>query len=260
MGRLNLYVHYDSVTNHFMTRGITMTVKDFSQQYLPQNIILANAPEEFGRFDVQTDFKILRGQGEVFDYIDLCHKEQRRMSNWIDFDSIEMMHQLTPYEISELLYLFHANKALRSPFFYKLQNNYVYLTMPNGLTKTYYRHMVHFYPRFQRSISEHMEEMLNENAHWLMRRKHKVSPLPLEIVERLSPLFMNGLKIDFKQAYAIHNDWYLPLYIIEDELTHLTRMLPKELQIGELIYQENLSSWNLKNKIISSKDDMEEQL
>ncbi|MGX7108942.1 hypothetical protein [Facklamia miroungae] len=258
MSRINLYVHYDAVTNYFMTRGITLKTIDFNRQYLPQNIILADAPEEFGRFDVQTDFKILRNQTEVLDYFELCQKEGRRMSNWIDFDSIEMMHQLTPVEISELLYLFHANKALRSPFFYKLQNNYVYLTMSNGLNKTYYRHMSHFYGRFARSLSEHVANMINENIHWLTRRKKIVQPIPINLVEELSPLFMSGLKIDFRQAIKEIDAWSIPLYIIEDELTYLTRNFDRKDAVGQIIYQESGSQWRIENLNQELEDKTEE--
>ncbi len=249
MARLNLYIHYDSVTNHFMTRGFDFTTTDFSKQYLPQNLILANAPEEFGRYDVQTDFKILRGQNEVYDYIDLCFKENRRMSNWIDFDSLELMHQLAPFEIAELLYLFHANKALKSPFFYKLQNNYVYLTMPNGLNKTYYRHMSHFYPRFQRVLSERVNDMANETAGWFRRRRYQILPFPLGQVEELSPLFMNGLKIDFQQAYEESNSWHIPLFIIEDQLTLLTRSLPLTQKVGKITYSLSEGMWQVEIKV-----------
>ena len=62
MKRVNLYVHYDSVTNYMMTRALSLTSDDFSAQNLPNNLILAEAPANFGRFDVQTNFKILRGR------------------------------------------------------------------------------------------------------------------------------------------------------------------------------------------------------
>ena len=64
MKRVNLYVHYDSVTNYMMTRALSLTSDDFSAQNLPNNLILAEAPANFGRFDVQTNFKILRGRSE----------------------------------------------------------------------------------------------------------------------------------------------------------------------------------------------------
>lgn len=256
MGRLNLYVHYDSVTNHFLTRGVDMVVTDFPNNYLPQNMILSNAAEDFGRYDIHTDFKILRGQAEVVDYLDLCHKEKRRIANWIDFDSVEMMHQLFPLEIAELLYLFHANKALKSPFFYKLQNNYVYLTMANGLVKTYYRHMTHFYNRIQRVLVENVNDLLNENGSWLIKRKKEATIIPPDMVEALSPLFMNGLKIDFNQAMEFDNTWIIPLFVIEDQLTLLSRDIPVSQRVGDIMYHVNAREWQL--EITVKNDDSEE--
>ncbi|EPH07656.1 hypothetical protein [Facklamia hominis] len=258
MSRLNVYVHYDSVTNHFMTRGVRLNTIDFLKPYMPQNIILADEQEEFGRFDIHTNFKILKGQTMVADYFDICFKEKRRMSNWIDFDSVEMMHQLTPIEISEILYLFHATKALRSPFFYKLQNNFVYLNMPNGLTKTYYRHMTQFYPRFQRSITGHMQEILNERISWFNRRKIQVERLPQKQVERLSPLFLNGIKFDFNQAYENQDSWHIPLFVIEDELTQLTRDLPISKAVADLAYCQSKQSWTLELYLSNESESLEE--
>lgn len=78
MSRVNLYVHYDSVTNHIMTRGIDLVLEDFEFQYMPNNIILAQAPPEVGRFDAQTNFKVLRNKTEVANYFEA---EQRRVAN-----------------------------------------------------------------------------------------------------------------------------------------------------------------------------------
>lgn len=254
MSRINLYVHYDAVTNYFMTRGISLSVLDFGPQYMPQNLILSDAPEELGRFDAQTDFKILRNQNEVIDYLKICEKNNRHLSNWIDFDSVEMMHLLTPVEISELLYLFHAKRALRSPFFYKLQNNYVYLTMSNGLNKTYYRHMTHFYPRFSRALTDYVQALVNENNHWLTLRKKNIEPMPISLVEELSPFFMNGLKIDFQQAVKEIDSWCIPLFEIEDEMTQLTRNKERSRAVAEIIFQEAGSRWSLANRSKKSEE------
>lgn len=245
MSRINLYVHYDSVTNHIMTRAISLRSSDFNEQYMPTHLILGESPPEFGRYDAQTNFKILRGQTEVYDYMEICRKENIRMSNWIDFESIELMHQLTPTEISELLYLFHAHKTLRSAFFYKLQNNYVYLTLPNGLNKMYYRHVTHFYPRFQRVIQEETTKLVNEGKSRFFGRKEVVASLPMNIVDQLSPLFASGIKINYSQAEQRENSWRIPLMIIEDELTLLTQNQVLKEAVGVLVYDTQSSQWSI---------------
>lgn len=245
MGRINLYVHYDSVTNHIMTRAISLRSSDFNEQYMPTNLILGEAPPEFGRFDAQTNFKILRGHTEVYDYMEMCRKENIRMSNWIDFESIELMHQLSPTEISELLYLFHSHKTLRSAFFYKLQNNYVFLTLPNGLNKMYYRHVTHFYLRFQRVIQEETSKLVNEGKSRFFGKKLVVASLPTVIVEQLSPLFASGIKINYSQAEQREHTWRIPLMIIEDELTLLSQNQALNESVGVLIYDTQGQTWQL---------------
>ena len=244
MSQLNLYIHYDSVTNHMMTRGIDLRVDDFPPSYFPKNLILAEAPKDFGRFDPQTNFKILRGSEEVRDYMMTTDKQKVRMSNWIDFESIESMHLLTPNEISELLYLFHANRSMKSAFFYKLQNNYVYLTLPNGLNKMFYRHVQHFLPRFQRGLTQTMEQLIRENNRiWFARRKVVLPLLDGEIAEKMVDFFADGLKVNFKQYHQEGSRWFIPLDIIEDELTLLSRdQLPQD-HIGYLIYDSDNGTW-----------------
>lgn len=248
MSRVNLYAHYDSVTNYMMTRGINLLSIDFDVPYFPDNIILAEAPEEFGRYDAQTNFKIIRGKTEIQQYMQQCEKNNLRMSNWIDFESVELMHQLTPNEIAELLYLFHSSMVLRSAFYYKLQNNYVYLTLPNGLNKTYYRHISHFIPRFQRVMTEKMDQLVNEGKSFFLSKKEQVSALPTTIVEQMGQLFASGLKIDFVQADKKSNDWVLPLFIIEDELTLLSQNRPINQAVGTLEYNVLAKKWQLNLK------------
>ncbi|MGO1432857.1 MAG: hypothetical protein ACTHVZ_03700 [Ruoffia tabacinasalis] len=257
MSRVNLYVHYDSVTNHIMTRGIDLVLEDFESQYMPNNIILAQAPPEVGRFDAQTNFKVLRNKTEVANYFEASSNAELRMSNWIDFENMESMHQLTANEIAEILYLFHANKGLKSAFFYKLQNNYVFLRLPNGLLKVFYRFVSHFYSRFQRVIQARMVALVNESRSLFFMRKEKVNPLPLNVVEQIAPLFSRGLKINFVQAIQTGTYWKVPLNIIEDELTLLTQdQVPKE-HIGFLVYDTNAQRWTLELEVIEDIDDFE---
>lgn len=245
MNRINLYVHYESVTNHVMTRAVNLRSQDFFTDFFPQNMILAESPTDFGRYDARTNFKILRGESEVRHYLDTCHRDSLRLSNWIDFETLESMHNLTPNEIAELLYLFHAHSGLRSAFFYKLQNNYVYLTLPNGLNKTYYRHVTHFYPRLQRVITEEMSDLVNEGRSRFFLRKEKVTTIPLFQIERIACHFSNGLKINFTQAYQKGSFWYVPLDIIEDEITLLSLDQRETDHIAYLVYDDDHQQWHV---------------
>lgn len=228
-----------------MTRGINFTQDDFDAKYLPQNLIVETLPSGIGRFDVRTNFKILRGKQDILEYFNYCHKNGVRLANWIDVESISMMQQLTPNEIAEILYLFHANQTLRSAFFYKLQNNYVYLTLPNGLLKVYYRYISHFYPRFNRVAKEKMETIVNEGKSRFFGKKKIVSEMPQAVIEQLSPLFSRGLKLDFTQIMLDNGVWVVPLFIIEDELTLLSANQALTEQVGQLVYHSQTDHWQV---------------
>lgn len=243
MSRVNLYVHYDSVSSHVMTRGIDLLPADFEAQFIPQNIILSQASSEFGKLDVRTNFKIIRGRQEVLEYMNHCQKMHIRMSQWIDFESITMMQQLTPTEISEILYLFHANQTLRSAFFYKLQNNYAFLTLQNGLVKTYYRYPQHFMPRLHRVLKAQVQQLINENKTLFFSKKEYVVDIPEDILVKFNPLFTRGLKIDLAQAFQVNSRWEVPLFIIEDELTLLMTNQTQNEQIGILSYDTKEQIW-----------------
>lgn len=249
MRRKNLYIHYDSVTNHVMTRAINFISQDFLDRYYPQNMILADAPQDFGRFDGQTNFKILRGKEEIHHYLTKAVKMGLRISNWVDFESLEAMHQLSANEIAEILYLFHANKSLRSAFFYKLQNNYLYLTLPNGLNKMYYRYVTHFYPRFQRVMREELIAVVNETNPFRFLHKTNIKPMSDMVVEEIAPVFASGLKVNFSQAYLKGTSWYIPMNIIEDQLTLLSQDQRPSDHVGFIIYDTNREQWLVELKL-----------
>lgn len=240
----DLYVHYETVTNHVLTRGVDLIHDDFSNEFFPENMILSEEPVDIGRFDAQTNFKVLRGRQEVMHYMQTVYSEKIRISNWTDFETIESMHLLEPSEIAEILYLFHSSRPIRSAFFYKLQNNYVFLTLPNGLNKTYYRHINHFFPRFSRVMTKAMEEVINDTRSFFTK-KVRLEKMPEAMSEALLDDFKNGLKINLNQSYTADNIYYIPLDIIEDDLSKLTiNQRPKE-HIALISYNHNTKKWQL---------------
>ena len=235
-----------------------MTKVDFPSNFIPQSVILAESVPDFGRFDTQTNFNILRNKNEVLNYFKAVQSNKTKQVDWIDFDSITSMHQLTPNEISELLYLFHAKRPLKSAFFYKLQNNYLFLTLPNGLHKVYYRHVIHFYPRFLRAIHEQFQHVIYEGFRFVLFRSKPIATVPLKIAEEISPLFASGLKVNFVQAIQVDTKWRVPLNIIEDELTLLNQhQLPKE-HIGAIIYDTATQDWTFERYNQLEGPDMED--
>ncbi len=68
---------------------------------------------------------------------------------WIDFNDYEMVKELTPLEISELLYFGHMKTHLHSLSFYKLQNNFVFFDLKDARSRVYYRYLDEYYRIWQ---------------------------------------------------------------------------------------------------------------
>ena len=111
-----IYVHLDSVTNHVLSKGMDINHFQQSLRKIPKNILLLDAKKGVGEFESHTGFRIIRGRENVRRYLDDCSKFPEKAHKWIDFESIELLRQLTPVEISELLYIAHAHTHLHSPF------------------------------------------------------------------------------------------------------------------------------------------------
>ena len=131
----SIYIHLDTTSNIVLTQGIN--AGDFHRGIVhpPKNILLLNPSSELGEFENHTTMKIIRGEAAVSQFLQNLSKNRLLLENkWIDFTDLAMLKELTPLEISELLYFGHMKTHLYSPFFYKLQNNFVYF---DGLKSFY---------------------------------------------------------------------------------------------------------------------------
>lgn len=165
-----IYVHLDSVTNHVLSKGIT--VVDFQQtlKKIPNNILLLNTEKGIGEYETHTGFRIVRDRENVRRFLEEAGRSEIKYK-WVDFENLELLRQLTPVEISELLYIAHAHTHLHSPFYYKLQNNYIYLTLSDGMNKVYYRYLDQFYNLLGKSIREALESKINEKRNFFQKAK-----------------------------------------------------------------------------------------
>ncbi|AMB99202.1 hypothetical protein AWM75_03915 [Aerococcus urinaehominis] len=90
-----------------------------------KNLVIIDTRQSIGQFDELTHFNVLRGRDQVQDFLANEARYPNPRVKWIDYKSQELFHQLRAGEIAEILYLAHMNQQLHSPFFYKLQNNYI---------------------------------------------------------------------------------------------------------------------------------------
>lgn len=243
------YVHLDTITNAVLSKGITMAEYKDVIKKPPKNILLLNAPNGVGEYDSHTGFRMIRGIAKIQEYFEQSQHSIDVPPKWIDFESVELMRQLTPVEISELLYIAHTYKHLHSPFYYKLQNNYIHLTLPNGMTKVYYRNSELFYSLLAVNITNNIEKKMNEKRNvFLFKKAKKITRIPVSEVKELLPLLKEGVVFSFKHLKIKQEIYEIPIYLAEDRLKFVDQDFPEKDLLGNLCFNENDQKWFFKEE------------
>lgn len=239
----SIYVHYDSVSNHIVSSGVRFSTNTIPPILIPKNILLLKGKSKHAIYDDYTGFSYIR-EGKVREF--LLEENLVADFNWIDFESIEFLHQLTPQEVADLLYISHTNTHLHSPFFYKLQNNYIYLTMEEQFTKVYYRKIQQFFLLLSKDLTKQMREVVNGFQKRLFFKKQKeIQPISAEQLMQSSAWFKEGLI--FAPQYAVQENtrYKIPIFVAEDHYQDAVHMKERNEHIGFISYDDELGEWEV---------------
>jgi hypothetical protein len=182
-----------------------MTFEEFIK-YAPVEInkLLLLKAEYFGtEYSRNTGLEIL----DKADKNDFDKEDVYRFGDfgWVDINDIENVEKLNPLEISELLYLGHMFKPLKSPFFEKIENRYAYLSHDDGwFCKLYCR----YYEDYQEIIANKIIDTVSTN------KRRKIYPLSKDLKKQLINLAIDGLLIDFNNIFKDGKVIQVPIYII----------------------------------------------
>ncbi|MEH7109378.1 hypothetical protein [Bacillus sp. JJ1764] len=145
---------------------------------------------------------------DVYSYGDFC---------WIDFTEEEVLNELSGQEMAELLYLGHHKQHLKSPFYKKLDNRFVYLAHDDGwFNKTYYRSFKDFFYLFSEVIASKMGELKPEKSLLGLRKKRTYPPVNKEILLSLTPFLKEGICISLRAADVQRNRVEIPVWVMGD--------------------------------------------
>lgn len=241
-----VYVHLDKVSHLTLTYGIG--VKDFIDgcSHLPENVLSLAPVDPNQEIDIYSGFNMYIGIENVKSFL---HDRSNENLCWIDFDNSFDLESLTPQEVSEMLYLGHAFTHLKSPFYYKLQNNFVYLTLPNGANKVYYRFLPNFYRVMVQAVTNHLAKAYREKRAFL-RLKYRIQAFPVAVAKQLLPLMISGAVFDFGGVKLRGPEITIPILAAPDSVYQLkwhepTMMIEKSNLVGRLKYQLNTGKWDL---------------
>ncbi|KRL06228.1 hypothetical protein FD46_GL000230 [Liquorilactobacillus oeni DSM 19972] len=212
----------------------------------PKNILSLSNVDPQQEIDIYSGFNMYLGEEAVKAYLSGRHA---KALEWIDFDSVNDLEFLAPREVSELLYLGHAYTHLKAPFYYKLQNSYVFLTLPNGAKKVYYRYLPHFYQLLAKTLAVYLAEVYREKR-LILRSRHPFLMMPSEIVQELTSLFSNGVVFDYGRVKIRNQEISIPMLTAPESVYQLkwhepTMLIEKSKLVGKLHYYLNVKEWKL---------------
>ena len=247
----SVYVHIDTTSNAVLTKGLTS--RDFSNGivHFPKNLLLLDTSATAGEYESHTGLKVIRGTENIQQFFSSVRNRNRSGDlKWIDFSDLTMLKELTPLEISELLYFGHMKTHLHSPFFYKLQNNFVYFDLNDQLGRIYYRYLDEFYRIFANKLSTILFEKINEKKSFF-RRDIPVENISVDLLKDMRNLMQEGIIFSFEQGGLVNDEYRIPIYVIEDYIWKLkgTRYREEEA-IGTLVYQVADRQWKLEGEAV----------
>ena len=240
----SIYVHLDSISNHVLSSSIKFQSAVLTQNENPKNILLLKGKSPLATYDDYTGFYYIKDSKKIVAFLEEVQNSATEY-NWIDFESLEFLHQLTPQEIADLLYISHANTHLHSPFFYKLQNNFIFLNLGQEFTKVYYRKMDDFYQQLAGQLTKKMsEEMTRLNRRLFFNQEKNAKELPVELMKELVTYFKVGMVFSTERITKEIQKYTIPLYIAEDRYHVMENVYIKDNLFGQLIYYEE-QGWTL---------------
>lgn len=225
-----IYVHIDVTSNAVLSKGITHSDFVRSIVHHPQNLLLLDPSAEAGEYDMHSGLKIIRGEESVNRYFQsLQRRWMTEEIKWIDFSDVTMLKELTPLEISELLYFGHMKNSLHSPFFYKLQNDFVFFEFADQMTRVV------------------LEKVNQKKA--FFKRNTPVEKLSPELLKNMKGILQEGVIFCFQQTEVDKEEYRIPIYLVEDSLSKMKNTsYQKEEILATLVYNSEKRIWHIEQE------------
>lgn len=238
-----IYIHYEPFSGLFLTAGISADdVLSATPQPFRHLLILPPVDPE-GFVDPHTGFNEISGAEAVTAFL---HSKAARVRGWLDYRHGAYLREMTPTEIAELLYLAHAKRHIQPPYYYKLQNQLVFLPLKNDMVTLYFRHARLFDATLAAAISRHLRLAANEQPFWLRLRAQDFVPVPQALLRTLHQPFEDGVVLDFAGGIFSKTAVRVPL------LQESARFFPDQedaisaqRQVGELVLDRTANEWRL---------------
>lgn len=240
-----IFAYIDSTSNAVLSKGLSPNDFVNGIVHQPNHLLLLDPVAEAGEYDPHTGLKIIDSSEQIHNFFNTKTFNYSKSNKWIDFNDPAMLKELTPLEISELLYFGHMRTHLHSPFFYKLQNNFVYFNLGNETMRVYYRYLDEFYRILARKLTRIVLEKINDRRSFF-RKGSSVAPLDGEILKELYPILQEGALFCLTQTELKNRMYHIPIYLSDEKgWRRNTQNYKKEQQVGEITYDTAKQRWSL---------------
>lgn len=210
----NIYIHMNDSDRFVISSGISFSNFINGIPLDLPNLLLIRHKFEDSHFNMHllldyADADSLKklSADDVQGYGDFC---------WLDFTEEEYLNQLSGQEIAEILYMGHFKEHLKSPFYRKLQNQFVYLTGDDGrLNKTYYKSWEPFYSMLGAVISQKITHQ-REISFLNFRKKKSVPSIPGKILRSFMSDMKEGLVISIEKSNRNRSVIEVPVWVVGD--------------------------------------------
>ena len=232
--RTKVYINANLDKNEIIFSGI-----EFREviQYLhpPLNNLLLMKGDYIGD-DCKHNFEMIEGaesikqlaKDNIYGYGDFC---------FVDFNQVSDVENLTDLDISELLFLSHMYRPIKTAFFERLNNRFAYLAHDDGwYCKIYCNNFKEFLPIYMGKITNFI--------------KRKVRKKICDIDENLQRLLFafaeNGVLIDLDDTELDEGLYIIHLYVVgkyidmNEVLNNLNALKANASQHIKLCYKESI--------------------
>jgi len=231
----HIYIHMNETSHFVMFSGLTM--HQFVQCAGPlQNLLLLKHEYEDSSFNMHTQLEFVPDE-EVLSFTKEFMDNPTDL-RWIDFADEHRLNLLTPQEQAELLYIGHKKESIRSPFYYQLQNRFVYLSNEaESMTKIYFREINDSLQLVVNILNQVVRDKVRGSAFWRRKQIDVYPELTMEQLISYKPMLKEGVLLSLfkheksKASYDLEirslPDTVFPDEIW-DELTEVVKQDPDE--------------------------------
>ncbi|WP_125705770.1 hypothetical protein [Lacticaseibacillus daqingensis] len=238
-----IYVHYEPLAHLFLTAGLSASDVLAASKAPFRHLLLLPPVSDTAFIDPHTGFNEISGAEAVTAFL---RSKQARDRAWLDYKHGSYLRELTPNEIAELLYLGHAKTHIQPPYYYKLQNQVVYLPLANDMVTLYVRKLDLFSQTLSAAIVRHLRLAANDQPFWLRLRQLHVPAVPNAVIAALYPEFEEGLMLDFSRGVFSRDQVKIPL------AHNLRRFMPEQalgpeqvVRRGDLVLVRATGQWRV---------------